>query len=94
MSHGIEGQRHETFQRQIGGELLRLRFPLLRMAGLQKHGGIATRLVGPVKVGGYIEARQTLENYFLDGVVLSLDTTRNSGIQRAIVVGQTADQRQ
>src|SRR5450759_4835585 len=64
------------------------------MAGLQKHPGIPPRLVGPVEIGGDIEVWQTLENHFLDRIVLTLYTAANSGIQRTAVIGQTADQRQ
>ena len=58
------------------------------MAGLKKNGGITARLVGPVEISGDIEIRQTLEKHFLDGVALSLNLTRNLGIQRPVVVGQ------
>src|SRR5439155_7162724 len=39
---------------------------------------------------GDVEIRQTLEKHFLDGVALSLNLTRDLGIQRPAVVGQTA----
>src|SRR5437867_11888535 len=60
------------------------------MAGLQKNSRISTGLVGPVKISGDKEARQALKNHFLNGEGLPLDTAPNSGIQRPVVIGQTA----
>src|SRR5207249_3338276 len=80
----------KTFQGQIGGRSLRLRFSLLGVAGLKKNGRVTARLVRPVEIAGDVEIRQTLEKHFLDGVALSLNLTRDLGIQRPAVVGQTA----
>ena len=90
LSYRIECQYDETFQGQIRGDPLRLRLPLLYMAGLQKDTGIATRLVRQVKIGGDEEPRQTLVNHLLDSEGLVPDAAGNSGIQRSFVVGQTA----
>ena len=90
LPHWIECQNHETFQSQVGGESLRLRLSLLRVAGLQENGGIAAGLIGPVNIRGDKEARQALENHFLDGVGLSLDAAGDSWIQRTVVIRQTA----
>ena len=94
LADGIERQHHESLQSQIRGESLPFRLPLLGMAGLQENSGITTRLIGTVEIGRDIVARQTFENHLFDRIVLSLDAARNPGIQRAAVVGQTADQRQ
>src|SRR5437016_5612380 len=49
LSYRIESETHEALQREIGGESLRLRLPLLGMTGLQKDSRVTTGLVGPVK---------------------------------------------
>ena len=90
LTNRIGRQHHKTFQHQIGGRSLRLGLSFLGVAGLKKNGGVTAGLVGPVKVAGDIEIRQTLEKHFLDGVAVRLDLTRDLGIQRPVVVGQTA----
>ena len=88
----IGRQHHKAFQGQIGGRSLRLGLSLLGMAGLKKNGRVTARLVGPVEIAGDIEIRQTLEKHLLDGVALSLNLTGDFGIQRPVVVGQTAQE--
>ena len=64
------------------------------MAGLQQDSRIAARLVGPVEIGGDVEARQTFEDHLLDGVAFGLDAAGDCGIQRTVVLGQAADERE
>ena len=90
----IESQHHEALQRQVGGEPLPLGLAFLRVACLQKNAGITAGLDGQVQIGGDVEAGQALENHLLDGVVPGLDAAGNSGIERAVVAGQAADQLQ
>ena len=90
MTYRVGSQHHTTFRRQVGGGSLRLGLPLLCVARLKQNGGVTARLVGPVKIAGDIEIRQALEQHFLDGVAVRLDLTRDLGIQRPVVVGQTA----
>ena len=94
LAHRIESQHDKALQSQVGRESLAFRLPFLCVAGLQKDSGIAAGLVGPVEIGGDVEPRQALEDHLLDDVALGLNAAGDFGIQRAAVVGQTAEQRQ
>jgi hypothetical protein len=51
---------------------------------------MAPRLIRPVEIGGDENPRQAFENHFFDGVAIMRERASNAGAQRALVVGQAA----
>ena len=62
------------------------------MAERQQYSRIFARLAGPIQVGRHQQARQALEDDFLDDVTGPLDAAGDPRIQRTAVIGESADQ--
>ena len=64
------------------------------MTERDQHSGILAGLAGPVQVGRHEQARQALEDDFLDHVPRPLDAPGDTRIQRTVVGGESSDRRE
>ena len=90
LTHRIEGQRHEAFERQIRSEPLWLCLAFLSVAGLEQHRRVAPRTVRTVKIGSHIEAGQTFIDDLLDNIALRFNPAGNPGVKRPVIIRQSS----
>jgi hypothetical protein len=87
---GIVGKGDESLPREVGSQGLPFGFALLRVAHGYQHPRIPSGFVGPVQVAGDMEARQALEEDFLDGVAVARNLSGPAGAERSGVSRKTA----
>lgn len=90
----VKRQHHKALQRQVRRNLLRRRLALIPVAKREKYGGVPTGRVRNIEIRRDLVVRQTVENHLVDGITAAAQRAGHAGVQRAVVIRQSAQRRQ